>query len=76
MNTRNPKAKLTVVVKGDVSNGIPSISNTGSSSSIARAPHIIQDLAYIASLGPGPLPWERRTANESPSSIGDGSVDH
>lgn len=53
----NPLAKLTSVPKGGGSDsGIPSISNTRSAP--ATASHIDRDLAYIRSLGPGPLPWE------------------
>lgn len=61
----NPLAKLTTVPEGSGGDGIPSISNTASSPTIAR--HIDGDLAYIRSLGPGPLPWEERSNAADPT---------
>lgn len=61
-NSLNPLARLTSVPSGSDSSGIPSISNT-----MSRTPmsHVEADLAYLRSLGPGPMPWEEATANIS-----------
>lgn len=58
----NPNAKLTPI--GDGSLPEPNLKNTKASPTIAR--HIDNDLAYIRSLGPGPLPWERPSVQEDP----------
>lgn len=57
MPLNNPEGYLTkVLTGGSSSDGIPSISNTKSSPTIAR--FIDRDLDYLKSLGPGPMPWE------------------
>lgn len=79
--TNNPKANLKAVPSGSNSSGIPSISNTKSSpilaSDVPSGTFIERDLAYIRSLGPGPLPWE--TSHREPVSkmkeMGSQSVD-
>lgn len=58
MSLLNPHAKLTPVpLSSATSASAPSISNTSASPTIS---HIGADLAYLARLGPGPLPWEAR----------------
>lgn len=58
MSIRNPKAVLTPVGKGP-SPRQAAIASGPSRPTLARS-FIDEDLAYIRSLGPGPLPWERR----------------
>ena len=62
MNSLNPNAKLTAVPRGSSSSGIPSISNTRSApilaSDVPPPSFVERDLAYLRSLGPGPMPYE------------------
>ena len=72
MKSLNPKANLTAVPRGKSSPGIPFISNTRSSPTLASTVpdgggFIERDLAYIRSLGPGPMPWEVTSSAENPS---------
>lgn len=62
MSLLNPEAKLTPI--GDGTLAEPNLANVKAGASVAR--HIDGDLAYIRSLGPGPLPWEKRGVQEDP----------
>lgn len=65
MSLLNPLAKLTPIGTDPGPQGVPSISNTRSRAEVVDP--VAGDLAYIRSLGPGPLPWEEPSKAMDPT---------